>query len=141
MTKYLYKNSKFILIFCLMIIYLERELAGRNLSYWFNQSHLTFLEIIWLFSKPYILPIITLILIVKKSKLSIVPIIYGSFKVFLKSYFFIKQEIWQYNNFNDYQLFTQYDSYEIRSIITIFISIVFYSTAILCFINIKTRKI
>ena len=103
MTKHLYKNSKFILIFCLILLYFERELACRNLSYWINQDHITFLEIVWFFFNPYILPIFTLFLIIKKSKLSIVPIIYGFYKVFIKSYFFIKREIWQSNNFDNYQ--------------------------------------
>ena len=140
LTEYFYKNSRIILISCIILLYFERELATRNLSYWVNQNHITFLEILWLFLNPYILPILTLFLIIKRFKLSIVPIIYGFYKVFFKSYFFIKREIWQYSNFDNYQLFTPYDSYEIRTIITIFISIIFYSTAILCFYQIITVK-
>ena len=36
---------------------------------------------------------------------------------------------WQYNNFDDYELFTPHDSLEIRTIFTICIKIVFYATA------------
>jgi len=122
-------NSKAILILCILALYLERELACRNLGYWINNTNNTFLENLWLFSKPYQLVLLTLFLVVRKHKLSIIPIILGIIGIIRKSNRFITWEIWQYNHFEDYELFTPYDSLEIRTIFTLCVKIVFYAIA------------
>jgi hypothetical protein len=122
-------NSKEILILCILALYLERELACRNLGYWINNTNNTFLENLWLFSKPYQLILLTFFLVVRKHKLSIIPIIIGIIGIISTSNRFITWEIWQYNNFDDYELFTSGDSLEIRTIFTICVKIVFYATA------------
>ena len=129
LTRFLSNNSKIILIFCLISLYFERELACRNLGYWINNTNYTLLESLWLFTKPYYIVLLTFFLVVRKNKLSIIPIILGIIGIIRKSNRFITWEIWQYNNFDDYELFTPYDSLEIRTIFTICIKIVFYATA------------
>ena len=128
-TQYLNNTSKAILIFCLISLYLERELACRNLGYWINNSNYSLLESLWMFTKPYYLVLLTFFLVVRKNKLSIIPIILGIIGIIRKSNRFITWELWQYNNFDDYELFTPHDSLEIRTIFTICIKIVFYATA------------
>ena len=123
------KHKKIILIICLVALYFERELACRNLGYWINNTNYTLLESLWLFTKPYYLVLLTFFLVVRKNKLSIIPIILGIIGIIRKSNRFITWEIWQYNNFDDYELFTPYDSLEIRTIFTICVKIVFYATA------------
>ena len=122
-------NSKAILILCILALYLERELACRNLGYWINNTNNTFLENLWLFSKPYHLVLITFYLVTNKDKISIIPISLGIIALVSSSYRFITSEIWQYNHYDDYELFTPYDSLEIRKIFTICVKIVFYATA------------
>ena len=63
------------------------------------------------------------------SKFSIIPIILGIIGIIRTSNRFITLEIWQYNHFEHYELFTPHDSFEIRTIFTICIKIVFYATA------------
>ena len=123
------KHKKIILIICLVALYFERELACRNLSYWINNTNYTILESLWLYTKPYYLVLLTFFLVVRKNKLSIIPIILGIIGIIRKSNRFITWELWQYNNFDDYELFTPHDSLEIRTIFTICIKIVFYATA------------
>ena len=122
-------NSKAILIFCILALYLERELACRNLGYWINNTNNTFLENLWLFSKPYHLVLITFYLVINKDKISTIPISLGIIEIIRTSYRFISREMWQYNHFEDYELFTPYDSLEIRTIFTICVKIIFYATA------------
>lgn len=123
-------NSKTILILCILALYLERELACRNLGYWINNTNNTFLENLWLFSKPYQLVLLTFFLVVRKNKLSIIPIILGIIGIIRTSNRFITWEIWQYNNFEDYELFTPHDSLEIRTIFIITTKLIFYSIAL-----------
>ena len=123
------KHKKIILIICLIALYFERELACRNLGYWINNTNYTLLESLWLFTKPYYIVLLTFFLVVRKNKLSIIPIILGIIGIIRKSNRFITWEIWQYNNFDDYELFTPYDSLEIRTIFTICVKFVFYATA------------
>ena len=122
-------NSRAILILCILALYLEKELACRNLGYWINNTNNTFLENLWLFSKPYHLVLITFYLVTNKDKISVIPISLGIIGLVSSSYRFITREIWQYNHFDDYELFTPHDSLEIRTIFTICIKIVFYATA------------
>ena len=133
LTRFLNNNSKIILIFCLISLYFERELACRNLSYWINNSNYSLLESLWMFTKPYYIVLLTFFLVVRKSKLSVIPIIVGIIGIIRTSYWFISWELWQYNNFDDYELFTPHDSLEIRTIFTICVKIVFYSTAFWCY--------
>ena len=70
-------NSRTILIISIIALYLERELAFRNLGYWINNSSNSIIENLWLFSKPYLLVLITYVLVIKKTYLSIVPISIG----------------------------------------------------------------
>ena len=123
------KHKKIVLFICLVALYLERELACRNLSYWINNTNYTLLESLWLFTKPYYLVLLTFFLVVRKNKLSVIPIILGIIGIIRTSYWFISRELWQYNNFDDYELFTPHDSLEIRTIFTICVKIVFYATA------------
>ena len=123
------KNRTRILIICIIALYLERELACRNLAYWVNNSNFGLLEALWLFTKPYYLVLLTLFLVVRKNKFSIIPITLGIIGIIRTSNRFITREIWQYNHFENYELFTPHDSLEIRSIFTICIKIVFYATA------------
>ena len=113
------KYKKIILIICLVALYFERELACRNLGYWINNTNYTLLESLWLFTKPYYLVLLTFFIVVRKNKLSIIPIILGIIGIIRKSNRFITWEIWQYNNFDDYELFTPHDSLEIRTIFII----------------------
>lgn len=133
------KHKKIILIICLVAIYFERELACRNLGYWINYTNYTLLESLWLFTKPYYLVLLTFFLVVRKNKLSIIPISLGIIGLVSSSYGFITNELWQYNNFEDYQLFTPYDSLEIRKIFTICIKIVFYLTSFLFYLKSKKK--
>ena len=123
------KHKKIILIICLVALYFERELACRNLGYWINNANYTILESLWLFTKPYYLLLLTFFLVIRKNKLSIIAIIFGIIGIIRKSNRFITWELWQYNNFDDYELFTPHDSLEIRTIFTICVKIVFYATA------------
>ena len=129
LTRFLNNYSKIILIFCLISIYFERELACRNLGYWINNSNYSLLESLWIFTKPYYIVLLTFFLVVRKSKLSIIPIMLGIIGIIRTSYWFISSELWQYNNFDDYELFTPHDSLEIRTIFTLCVKIVFFATA------------
>ena len=51
------------------------------------------------------------------------------------SYRFISMEIWQFNHFEDYELFTPYDSLEIRTIFIISVHIIFFMTSLWAFLN------
>lgn len=135
MKKIIYK---YILLACILALYFERELACRNLAYWVNNDNHSILENLWLFTKPYQLVLLTFLLVYKKPKLSIIPITLGIIRITTTLYLFITKELWQYNNFEDYELFTPYDSHEIRTIFTISVKIVFYLTSYLFYI--KTRN-
>ncbi len=141
------KHKKIILIICILVLYLERELACRNLSYWINNSNYTLLESLWLFTEPYYLVLLTLFLVIRKNKFSVIPIILGIIGIIQTSHRFITWELWQYNHIDDYELFTPHDSLEIRTIFMICVKIVFYTTAFWsyykfskCNINIKSFK-
>ena len=82
-----------------------------------------------MYTKPYYLVLFTFFLVVRKSKLSVIPIILGIIGIIRTSYWFISRELWQYNNFDDYELFTPHDSLEIRTIFTLCVKSVFYATA------------
>ena len=138
LTRYLNNNSKIILIFCLISLYFERELACRNLGYWINNSNYSLLESLWIFTKPYYIVLLTFFLVVRKSKLSIIPIILGIIGIIRTLYRFISRELWQYNHFEDYELFTTYDSLEIRTIFIISIKLIFYITSFS--ISLKTNN-
>ena len=127
------KHKKIILIICLLALYLERELACRNLGCWVNNDNYNLLENLWLFSKPYHLVITTFFLVVRKN------ILIGIIGLVSSSYQFITMEIWQYNNFDDYQLFTPYDSLEIRTIFKLCVKIIFYSIAYKSYLLTKTN--
>jgi len=127
------KHKKIILIICLVALYFERELACRNLGYWINNTNYTLLESLWLFTKPYCLVLLTFFLVVRKNKLSIIPIILGIIGIIRKSNRFITWEIWQYNNFDDYELFTPHDSLEIRTIFTLSVKLIYYITSLLMY--------
>jgi hypothetical protein len=129
------KHKKIVLFICLLALYLERELACRNLAYWINNTNNTLLENLWLFIEPYNLVILTSFLVIKKHKLSIIPIIIGMLGIIRISYRFISMEIWQFNHFEDYELFTPYDSLEIRTIFIISVHIIFFMTSLWAFLN------
>ena len=131
------KQKKIILIICLVALYFERELACRNLGYWINNTNNTFLENLWLFSKPYHLVLITFYLVTNKDKISIIPISLGIIGLVSSSYRFITSEILQYNQFDDYELFTPYDSLEIRTIFTLSVKLIFYLTSLLMYQKVK----
>ena len=137
LTRFLNNNSKIILIFCLISLYFERELACRHLAYWINNTNYTLLENLWLFSKPYHLMLLIILLVYKKPNFSIIPITLGIIGIIRTSYRFISREIWQYNHFEDYELFTPHDSLEIRTIFTISVKIVFYLTSFLFYLKNK----
>ena len=131
------KQKKIILIICIVALYFERELACRNLGYWINNTNNTFLENLWLFSKPYHLVLITFYLVTNKDKISIIPISLGIIGLVSSSYRFITSELWQYNQFDDYELFTPYDSLEIRTIFTLSVKLIFYLTSLLMYQKVK----
>ena len=131
------KHKKIILIICLLALYLERVLAYRNLGYWINNTGYTLLESLWFFTKPYYLVLLTFYLVVRKNKLSIIPIILGIIGIIRTSYWFISRELWQYNNFDDYELFTPYDSLEIRTIFTLSVKLIFYLTSLLMYQKVR----
>ena len=127
------KHKKIILIICLVALYFERELACRNLGYWINNTNYTLLESLWLFTKPYYLVLLTFFLVVRKSNLSVIPIILAIIGIIRKSYWFISRELLQYNNFDDYEIFTPHDSLEIRTIFTLSVKLIFYITSLLMY--------
>ena len=133
LIRFLNNNSKIILIFCIISIYLERELACRNLGYWINNTNYTLLESLWMYTKPYYLVLLTFFLVVRNNKFSVIPIILGIIGILQTSHRFITWEFWQYNNFDDYELFTSGDSLEIRTIFTILVKLVFYFTSFLIY--------
>ena len=132
-------NSRTILIISIIALYLERELACRNLGYWINNSSNSIIENLWLFSKPYLLVLITYVLVIKKTSLSIVPISIGIIGIIITSYKFISLETWQYNNIENYELFTPHDSSEIRIIFIICINVIFYVTSFCYYKNEKMK--
>ena len=134
-------NNHIILILCIALLYLERELACRNLGYWVNNVNNNFLENLWLFSKPYYMVLITFYLVSNKDKISIIAILLGIIDILNSSYRFINRELWQYNHIEDYKLFTPYDSLEIRTIFTISVKIVFYSTAFWSYYQLYKRNL
>ena len=85
-----------------------------------------------MFTKPYYVVLLTFFLVVRKSKLSVIPIILGIIGIIRTSYWFISRELWQYNNFDDYELFAPHDSHEIRTIFTISVKIVFLLQLLWC---------
>ena len=131
--------SRTILIISIIALYLERELAFRNLGYWINNSSNSTIENLWLFSKPYLLVLITYVLVIKKTYLSIVPISIGIIGIIITSYKFISIETWQYNNIENYELFTLHDSSEIRILFIICIKIIFYATSFFYYYRVKFR--
>ena len=75
--------------------------------------------------RGYHLVLLTLFNVIKKHKLSRIPIIIVILGIIRISYRFISMEIRQFNHFEDYELFTPYDSLEIRTIFTLSIKLVF----------------
>jgi hypothetical protein len=122
-------SNEFILKILIFALYLERELASRNLSYWINNHSNTFAENLYLFTKPYLLVILTLFLVLKKSKLTIVGIAIGVLDLLKDSYHFISLEFWQIKHQPNHTLFTDYDSHEIRFIYTLIVKVIFYLIA------------
>ncbi len=125
--KYIY-----ILLFCVGILYFQNELTCRNLCYWLNNSQNGFVSNIYYFLKPYVFPLLALLFLIKEYRVfTLIICCYNLIIVSSTLYAFLKHELWQYSNIENY--LSTIEMHEIHILSYVFLSFVIYILPIIFF--------
>ena len=119
------KKFTFIILLCIVGLYIINELNCRNLCYWINNTENSIFVNIHNFIKPYILPFLCLFFIVKEySNIGIASAFLGLLKLLYGLFIFLKYELWQLKNSNHY--LSTFDNYEIEFLVYLIFSSIIY---------------